>query len=81
MKKLLSSFVAAVLALVLFFPVSDSFSPVASVTADAATVSKPVASVESGTYSASVSQGMSVKLTCPDKGAAIYYSLNGGEYQ
>jgi len=55
---------------------SDAF----TVTAQAASaVSKPVASLKSGTYSASASK--QVKLTCSTKKATIYYSVNGAAYK
>lgn len=81
MKKVISAIASIMMALILFVPLGGSVTPVMSVTAEAATISKPVASVKSGTYTANTTVGMQIKLTCAEKGAEIYYSLNGAKYE
>jgi len=48
-------------------------------TIEKASSSAPTASVESGTYT--VTGAKMVTLSCADKNATIYYSLNGAEYK
>lgn len=79
-RKLISALLSSILAVSLVLPAEHTPLPDISVTAEAASVAAPTATVKSGTYEADVTRGMSVKLNCTDKSAKIYYSLNGGSY-
>lgn len=79
-RRILSVLILAMLSLSFVLPADIPFIPDMSVTAQAAAVSAPKASVKSGTYAISNSS-MSVKLSCSDKKATIYYSVNGAGYK
>lgn len=76
-RKILSVITAAVLAAGVFTAPTAGFAGT-SITAEAASVTAPKASVKAGTYT--VSKSISVKLTCSDTKAQIYYST-GGSYK
>lgn len=77
--KLLSAVLAAVISVGAFAAPDAGLLPGLSVTAEAASVSKPTASLKSGTYN--VSGSKKVKLSCKTKGAVIYYSLNNSAFK
>lgn len=78
-KKLAAVLLSAVLAAGTFAAPSNGSSVGISVTASAAAVKTPKASAKSGTYN--VSAGKKITLSCTDKKAKIYYSVNGGKYK
>lgn len=79
-KRLLSALCAAVVACGIFTaPVQSALGSESAYAQAASAVSAPAASRKSGSITAS--GGVKVKLTCATKGAAIYYSANGGSYK
>lgn len=79
-KRLLSALCAAVVACGIFTaPVQGALGSESVYAQAASSVSAPKASRKSGSVIASGS--IRVKLSCATKGAAIYYSANGGSYK
>lgn len=78
-KKIAAVLLSAVLTVGLFVSPAKENAPSISVTAHAASVSAPKSSAKSGTYN--VSAGKKITLSCPNKNAKIYYSVNGGKYK
>ena len=79
-RRLLSVLILAVLSLSFVLPDVPYLSALTVTAEAAAAVSAPKADVKSGTYSLSTST-MKVKLSCSEKNATIYYSLNGAAYK
>lgn len=78
-KKITAALLSAVLAAGLFVSPANDHSAGISVTAIAAAASAPKSSAKSGSYN--VSAGKKITLSCTDKNAKIYYSVNGGKYK
>lgn len=78
-KKIAAALLSAVMATGLLVSPAHEYTPSIAVTAHAASVSTPKSSAKSGTYN--VSAGKKITLSCPDKNAKIYYSVNGGKYK